>query len=220
MKYNFLKTKDLLKRKILKFIIIYFIIILVTFLIDKNTFNSVPKEAYMNLLGLSRIQNLSILNISLKILQIALLIYTIIILYLDDIINSLEMIFPRVKEKKWYMNKTISISIFLIIFKILIYIFIGFLSQIFLNHFMFNINLFMLDIIVTLIIQNLILLIINVKYNLIFFILSITAFIVNIFVLLNKNIDDLRSSILLITFIVLFIINYFVFNVKKLLDSF
>lgn len=116
-----------------KYIIGYYIIIIITIIMSQILKYDMDKELCHCLLGLRFEIHDDVLQILLFLFHMTVIVYIVLYLFCNDLKNGLENIFLRLKVAKWIIYKIISIFLCLLFTRIVLYIIVGILLRIRIN---------------------------------------------------------------------------------------
>lgn len=201
-----------------KYLIWYFCIILVFILFQKK-FNLINvNDLYLDSLGLDASFDKNFISILLFLYHNILIIYFQFLLFTKDLKNGPDNLFLRVKLKKWYFIKILSITIFTVVLKFILHVFVTALFYFVYENFEIGIYLcfkyFIILLIYTIIIQNILMFLYflkntKLKFTLLF-ILTFYAILKNIPLSVIISIRNIKLSLIILC--VLFISNTVLFS--------
>ena len=218
IKYLLKSDYIFMKKKLKKHLLVYFSILLVFILFGKNLNLINTSKLYLDSLGLKVSSNNDFISILIFLYHNILIIYFQFLLFTKDLKNSPNNLFLRIRIKKWYFIKALSIIIFTIGIKFILHLFITVLFYFLYKNLEIGLYLclkyFIISFIYTIIIEN-ILMIVYLLKNKIFKFLLISIILVLLYIkklplnilLLTKNI-----SLVFIILCVLFISNILLFS--------
>lgn len=203
MKYMFLKSKEVIKIDILKYIFIYYVLVLIYVLLNKNS------VILNDCLGLSSIMECSSMEIILKIVSVTLIIYLTYKIYSFDIIQNIENIYLRNSSKKFIILNIFIILLFIMIIRLILLFIINFFIEI-------DLSIIFLDIIYYcfISISSILLLNLIVKKKFIFKLL----FIFILFLTMYLSLIIINLIYLIITLLIFIFIILFTYSIQELVD--
>ena len=134
MKYMFLKSREVIKIDILKYVFIYYVLVLIYVLLNKNS------VILNDCLGLGSIMECSSMEIILKIVSVTLIVYLTYKIYSFDIIQNIENIYLRSNSRKLLLLNIIIILLFIIMIRLVLLFIVNFFIKV-------NLSIILLDII-------------------------------------------------------------------------
>lgn len=216
MKYVFFKNYSLLKRHILKYYLLLLLVIVIFIIIDKGILSYDKIINFKTYLGHIKVSDLAPTKISLKLLEISIVIFTTFKIFLLDIFNGSEYIILRIKSKKFMFYNMLSVYVYIIFERILIIILTMTLFKIYGINLTGDFNKLLLTIISDLLIYS------SISLITIFYINSsckntLLSIIPILFLLLSLSFDFNVIFLLLIN-LLLAIICFKTFNVHKIYE--
>lgn len=216
MKYVFFKNYSLLKRHILKYYLLLLLVIVIFIIIDKGILSYDKIINFKTYLGHIKVSDLAPTKISLKLLEISIVIFTTFKIFLLDIFNGSEYIILRIKSKKFMFYNMLSVYVYIIFERILIIILTMTLFKIYGINLTGDFNELLLTIISDLLIYS------SISLITIFYINSsckntLLSIIPILFLLLSLSFDFNVIFLLLIN-LLLAIICFKTFNVHKIYE--
>ncbi len=210
MKYLILKSKEIIKIDILKYVFSYYLLTILYFIIYKNTFLS-GNLSIEFCLGLKPIIECNSIESILKIILLSLIIFLTYKVYIFDIVQNIENVYLRSNSKK-----TLILNIFIVLF----YITIVRLTLIFIINLFYRItfNTIIFDLLYCYFISISAIIILNImsKEGFIYKILSVIfcAF------LLFFSLIIIKVTYLIVTSIIFLILIFLSYSPQKLVDFF
>lgn len=206
MKYNLLLFKNLFFKKILKFYILWFILILVYLTIDFKA-----ADCHLLVLGLNKIVFYDQIRDLIKVIGIVTVIYSTISFYFYDFYRNAEFMLLREKSNKYLFKKILAILIYNILIKALLLVVICIIF-----HQTLSINYIILGIINITLITLMTISLVNfyARQNYIITILIIIMFGYNLFFQISSIIFGIAIIILLL------LLNYFYYSTQKVYNKF
>lgn len=222
MKYLFLKNKMELKKNIMRFYLIQVFILFLYLLLNGSVVSTFNFVQYAAILGLERIKGSYILNVILKITTYLSLIYIIIKIFVDSMLKTIEYIMLRIDSKKWILYEMLNFIFYIIIMRLfynllLFILFLIFKSEISCSNFIYLMTKDMLFFIILSLLLILFLNLFALKRN------KKIVSIIPLFFLISSlfvNIYEVSFVILIIYFLILFILNIFLFKPSRFYDEY
>lgn len=205
-----------------KHLILYFSIILV-FILFQTKINLInAKELYLDSLGLDASFEKNFISILVFLYHNIIIIYFQFLLFTKDLRNGPENLFLRVKLRKWYFVKILSITLFTLSIKFILHFFVTILFYFIYKNLEIRICLYfkylLFSLIYTLIIQNILMFLYFLKNRIFKFTLLFITIVYSILknmslsvIIAIKNIE-----LALLVLCVLFIGNIVLFGIKYL----
>lgn len=113
MKYLYLKSRESINSKMIKFILLYLVLVVIYIFLNKGG----PLDEY---LGLSSIIDKDEMTIILKILGISLIIFLTYKIYLFDIVENSQNIFLRTNKKKILISNIVLTIVFICLVRLIL----------------------------------------------------------------------------------------------------
>lgn len=120
MKYIFLKNTIKSKKNLIKFFLMQLFFIITYTAINGSTIIFLELNDYISFLGLGSINESNIFYILIKIIGYLIIIYSIIKVFTDNIVSSIEYIMLRSNNKKFILLEILNLVIYVLIMRTII----------------------------------------------------------------------------------------------------
>lgn len=131
MKYLFLKNRMELKGNILKFYFFQAIFLLVYLLINWKSITYFDINKYATFLGLTSINDITGLYIIIKLMSYLVIIYLVVRVFVDSIVNTIEYLMIRINSKKWMFFEILNFIFYVVVMRLSLYLVISILFTLF-----------------------------------------------------------------------------------------